>query len=132
MKGGKSRIARNAALIIVCTAAVLAGLLLGFKAAMEKWTDYEHYKTFSASDGGYDVELFVSYPPFPPNNALRFKMVCRDNSSGKEVKQGEYRFSVPKNGEWFSLEENASGAVFVFHNQTRDERVELVWEDMFP
>lgn len=132
MKSRKIKIIRNAAVAVGCTIAVMAALLLIFKASMEKWSDYEYYKTFSTVDKGHDIVLYKSYPPFPPDSVLKFKIVCKDNSTGKEVNQGEVRFSVPKNGDWFSFEEDTpQGCVFVFHHQTHDERLELSWADIF-
>lgn len=132
MKSRKLKLIRNAVVAIGCTIAVLTALLLIVKAEMERWSDYEYYKTFSTADKGHDIVLYKSYPPFPPDSVLKFKIVCKDNSTGKEVNQGEFRFSVPKKGEWFSLEEDTpKGCVFILHHQNRSEMLELLWEDMF-
>ena len=133
MKSRKLRIIRNVVIAVGCTIAVLAAILLLIKADMERWSDYEYYKTFGTADGGHDIVLYKSYPPFPPDSALKLKIVCKDNSSGKEVKQGEFRFNIPKNGEWFSVEEDTpQGCVFVLHNQTHDETLDLSWGEIFP
>lgn len=133
MKSRKLRIVRNAAVAVGCTIAVLTALLLLIKSEMERWSDYEYYKTFGTADGGHDIVLYISYPPFPPNYRLKFKMVCKDNSSEKEVKQEEFSFSVPKNGEWFTLEEDTlQKCNFVLHHSHGDEKIELVWGEIFP
>lgn len=133
MKSRKLRIIRNITIAVVCTVAVLTALLLLVKAETERWSGYEYYKTFSTTDKRHDIVLYKSYPPFPPDSVLKFKIVCKDNFSGKEFKKGEFRFSVPKKGEWFSLEEDTpQGCVFVLHHQTRDEPIRLLWGDMFP
>ena len=133
MKSRKLRIIRNVVIAVGSTIAVLAALLLLIKSEMERWSDYEYYKTFGTADGGHDIVLYKSYPPFPPDNAFKLKIVCKDNSSGKEVKQGEFRFNTPKNGEWFTLEEDTlQKCDFVLHHSHGDEKIELVWGEIFP
>lgn len=133
MKNRKLKLIKISAIAASCVIAVVTALLLIVKLEMERWSDFEYYETFSTTDKAHDIVLYISYPPLPPNNRLKFKMICKDNSSGKEVKQEEFSFSVPQNEDWFTMKEDASQKCdFILHHSYGDEKIELVWGDIFP
>ena len=122
--------------VSVISLCALGVLIYGILSAVfySNWSSYDYYRSFETANGMYDVVLDKSYPLLPPDTVLRFKIKCRENASGKEVKYTEFRFSVPKDNtvEWFEFEEvNSEKAKLIVNSFHEQEVYEFNWNDIF-
>lgn len=118
-------------LIVICILCALGWFML-FNYSFAKWTDYEYLTTLKTNDTKYDIILEVSHPPFPPDTAVYLKIICKDNSNGRERKYTELKFSVPKKGKWVWItEETPEKCLLVFNSSHGQNTIELVWRDIF-
>lgn len=93
---------------------------------------YELVKSFTTADNAHQIALYASYPTAPTNARATVKVVCTDNSAGKEVEWEKFELVIPKTGELFSLEDDtADGCGLVVHDHRGDKTISLVWNEIF-
>lgn len=93
---------------------------------------YELVKSFTTADNAHEIALYASYPTAPTNARATVKVVCTDNSTGKEVEWEKFELVIPKTGELFSLEnDTADGCGLVVHDHRGDKTIRLVWNEIF-
>ena len=93
---------------------------------------YELVKSFTTADNAHKIALYASYPTAPTNARATVKVVCTDNSAGKEVEWEKFELVIPKTGELFSLEDDtADGCGLVVHDHRGDKTIRLVWSEIF-
>ena len=114
---------------------VSAGIFIAAVAVMI-WvfapSSFEHVKTFTTADNAHKIALYASYPTAPTNARATIKMVCSDNSTGKKVEVERFELVIPKNGEWFSLDnDTAQGCSVIVHDHHGDKMMKLVWTEIF-
>lgn len=118
--------------IIIIAAAVVfiaAVLVIIF---VFKPSGYEHIKTFNTADNVHKISLYASYPTAPTNARATVKVVCSDNSAGKEVEWEKFELVIPKTGEMFSLEnDTADGCSLIVHDHRGDKTISFVWNEIF-
>lgn len=93
---------------------------------------YELVKSFTTADNAHEIALYASYPTAPTNARATVKVVCTDNSAGKEVEWEKFELVIPKTGELFSLEnDTADGCSLIVHDHRGDKTIRLVWSEIF-
>lgn len=93
---------------------------------------YELVKSFTTADNAHQIALYASYPTAPTNARATVKVVCTDNSAGKEVEWEKFELVIPKTGELFFLEnDTADGCDLVVHDHRGDKTIRLVWSEIF-
>lgn len=93
---------------------------------------YELVKSFTTADNAHQIALYASYPTAPTNARATVKVVCSDNSAGKEVEWEKFELVIPKTGELFSLEnDTADGCSLIVHDHRGDKTIRLVWSEIF-
>lgn len=93
---------------------------------------YELVKSFTTADNAHKIALYASYPTAPTNARATVKVVCTDNSAGKEVEWEKFELVIPKTGELFSLEnDTADGCSLIVHDHRGDKTIRLVWSEIF-
>lgn len=116
--------------VIVSAVIVIAAVLV--MVFVFKPSDYEHIKTFTTADNAHKIVLYASYPTAPTNARATIKMVCSDNSTGKEIELEKFELVIPKSGKVFSLEnDTAQGCSVIVHDHRGDNTMELVWSEIF-
>lgn len=127
------KIVKISAGVVTLCALCFFGSILAFYISF-RWTDYEKHCSFSTSDGKYDVIIEISYPPFPPNDNLHIKIVCRDNISEQEIEYTKFTFAVPeeRNIEWFEFEEISSEKAKLISNSFYAQEIYVFsWQEIF-
>lgn len=114
-----------AAILIV----IFGGLFLLIK---YKYSDYEYCKTFTTADKAHDIVLYHSVPLyFPLNDIDKYRIVCVDNSSGRETEYTGFDFE-PCKGCGFSLEkDDGQKCTFVVSDCSGFRDFDIVWSDIF-
>ena len=94
---------------------------------------YEYSKTYTTADNAHDIVLYSASPLISSflNDSTKYKMVCRDNSDGKEVEYTEFVFK-PCKGCGISLEDDdAEQCTFYVSDYSGTRKYDLVWNEIF-
>lgn len=122
---------KNLKVIIIVGTGIVAAFVLSMILVFAP-SDYEHIKTFTTADNAHKISLYASYPTAPTNARATIKMVCSDNSTGKEIELEKFELVIPKSGKVFSLEnDTAQGCSVIVHDHRGDNTMELVWSEIF-
>lgn len=116
-------------MILIVVTVICGGLFLLSKIA---YSNYEYSKTYTTADKAHDIVLYQSKPLFfPLEERVKFKMVCKDNSGGKEVEYATFDFK-PCKGCGCSLEkDDGQKCVFSIDDYNGYRSFDLVWSEIF-
>lgn len=99
-----------------------------------KWSDYEYYKTYTTADEAHSIVLYRSVTPsfsLLPGGRRKYKLVCKDNSDGREVEYTEFIFK-PCKGCGCSLEnDDGQKCTFVVSDCSGFRDFDIVWSEIF-
>ena len=97
------------------------------------WRGYEYSKKYTTADNAHDIVLYSASPLISSllNDRTKYKMVCRDNSDGKEVEYTEFVFK-PCKGCGFALEnDDGKKCTFYVDDSGGARKFDLVWNEIF-
>lgn len=116
-------------MILIVITVICGGFFLLDKIA---YGNYEYYKTYTTADKAHDIVLYKSESVFfSLNERVKYKMICKDNSSGKEVKYTTFDFK-PCKGCGCSLEDDdGQKCVFYVSDYSGYRKFDLVWNEIF-
>ena len=115
--------------VILSAVVILATILI----CGDFWRGYEYSKTYTTADNAHDIVLYKAEPLISSclNDSSKYKMVCRDNSDGKEVEYTEFVFN-PCKGCGFALEnDGAEQCTFYVSDAEGTRKFDLVWNEIF-
>ena len=96
-----------------------------------KWSDYEYYKTYTTADEAHNIVLYKSETPSSLWYKTKYKMVCEENSGGREVEYKEFYFE-PCKGCGFSLNnDDGQKCTFWVSDCSGERKFDIVWSKIF-
>lgn len=120
-------------IIIVIGAGIFAAAVV-LCLLLFKWSDYEYYETYTTADKAHDIDLYVSYPFFHEwdvSARRRYKIVCKDNSNGREVEYAEFDFEPCKGCKCsFENDDGQKCTISVF-DCSGFRSFDIVWSEIF-
>ena len=124
---------KNKLTIIIGVILAAAVIVLTVLICGDFWGGYEYSKTYTTADNVHDIVLYSASPLISSflNDRTKYKMVCIDNSDGKEVEYTEF-VSEPCKGGGFSLENDyAERCTFYVSDADGTRKFDLVWNEIF-
>lgn len=115
--------------IILAAAVIVLTIIIN----VDFWSGYEYCKTYTTADNAYDIVLYDSSPVFDPFMTFRkkYKMVCVDNSDGREVEYKEFVSKPCKGGGFFLKDVDAEQCKFYVSDADGTSEFYLVWSEIF-
>lgn len=126
----KKKSLRRARIIIAAILIVIFGGL--FLTSKYKYSDYEYCETFTTADKAHDIVLYHSVPLlYPLNDNEKYRIVCVDNSSGRETEYMEFDYERCI-GCHISLEkDDGQKCTFVVSDSSGFRNFDIVWSEIF-
>ena len=115
--------------VILAAAVIVLTIIIN----VDFWNGYEYYKTYTTADNAHDIVLYASSPVFDPFMTFRkkYKIVCVDNSNGKEVEYKEFVSEPCKGGGFFLKDVDAEQCKFNVSDADGTSEFYLVWSEIF-
>lgn len=128
----KKSIWRARIIIAAILILIFGGLFLFFMTSKDKYGDYEYYEAFTTADKAHDIVLYKSAPLlYPLNDNEKYRIVCVDNSSGRETEYAEFDFE-PCKGCGFSLKkDDGQKCSFVVSDCSGFRDFDIEWSEIF-